>query len=163
MVDVVDKHTRSRMMSGIRGTNTRPERLIRSLLHKEGFRFRLHRRDLPGRPDIVLSGLRAVIFVNGCFWHGHSCSLFKWPTSRPKFWKQKIDSNRRRDRKVRLALRMDGWRVAVVWECAVKGRLRRDARELVRTLSAWLRSADNRGLEIRERAGDGDRGGRGTA
>jgi len=150
-------------MSGIRGTNTRPERLIRSLLHKEGFRFRLHRRDLPGRPDIVLSGLRAVIFVNGCFWHGHSCSLFKWPTSRPKFWKQKIDSNRRRDRKVRLALRMDGWRVAVVWECAVKGRLRRDARELVRTLSAWLRSADNRGLEIRERAGDGDRGGRGTA
>lgn len=86
MADIVSSATRSRMMSGIRGRNTKPEIVIRSLLHRLGFRFRLHVRELPGNPDIVLPRHHAVVFVHGCFWHGHDCPLFKWPETRPDFW-----------------------------------------------------------------------------
>jgi DNA mismatch endonuclease, patch repair protein len=90
MTDIVDSATRSRMMSGIRGKHTRPERMIRSALHRRGFRFRLH-GNLPGKPDLVLSRYHAVIFVHGCFWHGHECDLFRWPGTRKKFWREKIE------------------------------------------------------------------------
>ena len=93
MADVVDRKTRSRMMSGIRGKNTRPELLIRKGLHARGFRFRLHDKRLPGKPDLVLPKYSAVIFVHGCFWHGHDCHLFKWPQSRREFWRKKITRN----------------------------------------------------------------------
>ena len=100
MVDVVDTATRSRMMAGIKGKNTQPERLVRSLLHRKGFRFRLNVRELPGKPDIVLPSYHAVIFVNGCFWHGHDCVRFKWPKTRTDFWQHKIEGNRSNDQKV---------------------------------------------------------------
>ena len=97
MVDVVDTATRSRMMAGIRGTNTKPELLLRKGLHAQGFRFRLHSTGLPGKPDIVLPRHHAVVFAHGCFWHGHNCHLFKWPSTRPEFWQAKIERNREVD------------------------------------------------------------------
>ncbi|AUT60103.1 very short patch repair endonuclease [Paraburkholderia terrae] len=137
MVDIVDAATRSRMMSGIRGRNTKPEILIRSLLHRRGFRFRLDARDLAGRPDIVLPRYRAVIFVHGCFWHGHDCHLFKWPQTRPEFWRDKIGRNRANDAKAQAALLEAGWRVATVWECALRG-ANRDIDGVLQRLIDWL-------------------------
>jgi len=138
MADVVDAATRSRMMSGIRGRNTKPEILVRSLLHREGFRFRLHVRELPGKPDIVLPKYRAVIFVHGCFWHGHDCPLYRLPGTRPDFWRNKIDRNRASDRRAREALLAAGWRVAVVWECALRG-AGTDPGQVGQRLAVWLR------------------------
>ena len=137
MVDIVDAATRSRMMSGIRGRNTKPEILIRSLLHRQGFRFRLDARDLPGRPDIVLPRYHAVIFVHGCFWHGHDCPLFKWPQTRPDFWREKIGRNRTNDAKAQAALLERSWRVATVWECALRG-ANRDIDGVLHRLIEWL-------------------------
>ncbi|MFX1736390.1 very short patch repair endonuclease [Paraburkholderia sp. A1RI_3L] len=139
MVDVVDAATRSRMMSGIRGRNTKPEILVRRLLHRRGFRFRLDVRELPGRPDIVLPRYRAAIFVHGCFWHGHDCPLFKWPQTRPEFWREKIARNRANDAKALAALAARGWRIAIVWECAIRG-ADRDVGALIEQLETWLRS-----------------------
>lgn len=137
MVDVVDSLTRSRMMSGIRGRNTKPEILVRSMLHRKGFRFRLHDRQLPGKPDIVLPRYHAVIFVHGCFWHGHDCPLFKWPGTRPEFWREKIGRNRANDHKVTQALLTSGWRVGIVWECAVRGaNINIDG--VIQSLANWL-------------------------
>lgn len=120
MADVVDKATRSRMMSGIRGKNTKPEILLRKALHARGFRFRLHADDLPGKPDIVMPKFRAVILVQGCFWHGHLCRIFKWPASNAEFWRNKINGNVDRDRRQQEALRHQDWRVMTVWECAMR-------------------------------------------
>ncbi|MDN4572659.1 very short patch repair endonuclease [Pandoraea cepalis] len=141
MADVVDSATRSRMMSGIRGRDTKPEIVIRSMLHRLGFRFRLHVRDLPGTPDIVLPRHRAVIFVHGCFWHGHDCPLFKWPATRPEFWQEKIGRNRANDKKAYDALLAHGWRVGTVWECALRG-AGKDLEGVARNLAEWLRSDD---------------------
>jgi DNA mismatch endonuclease (patch repair protein) len=113
MTDVVDAITRSRMMSGIRGKNTKPEKLVRSLLHRQGFRFRLHVSNLPGKPDIVLPRYNAVIFVHGCFWHRHACRFFKWPQTRPDFWREKIARNCSNDLKSRRALKKEGWRIGI--------------------------------------------------
>lgn len=137
MTDIVDPETRSRMMSGIRGKNTRPEILVRSLLHRRGFRFRINVRDLPGKPDVVLPKYHAVIFINGCFWHGHDCSLFRMPGTREDFWKKKIDGNRTRDRKTLEALAGSGWRTGIVWECALRGK-DRDPEKVVTLLEQWL-------------------------
>ncbi|MBZ0261714.1 MAG: very short patch repair endonuclease [Hyphomicrobiales bacterium] len=120
MVDVVDKATRSRMMSGIRAKNTRPEIMIRKALHGAGLRFRLHYKSLPGKPDIVLPKYRTALFVNGCFWHGHQCSVFKWPKTRTKFWKDKITGNVARDQKSLAMLRAMGWRTQTIWECEIR-------------------------------------------
>ena len=147
MADVVDPATRSRMMSGIRGKNTKPELLIRKALHARGFRYRLH-CDLPGKPDICLPKHRAVIFVHGCFWHGHECHLFKWPATRPEFWRAKIGRNQEGDRAAERRLAVDGWRVAVVWECALKGRERLPLEDVISTCANWLRS-DRMRLEVR--------------
>ena len=120
MTDIVDQATRSRMMSGIKGKNTKPELIIRKSLHAKGFRFRLHVRDLPGKPDLVFPKYGAVLFVNGCFWHGHGCKYFKVPGTRTEFWFEKISSNRERDERNTALLITAGWRVFTVWECAVR-------------------------------------------
>lgn len=109
-------------MSGIRGKNTRPEIMVRQALHKAGFRFRLHRKDLPGKPDLVLPKYQAAIFVHGCFWHGHDCRYFKIPKTRTDFWMAKIASNSSRDQRDIEALRKLGWRVMIVWECEIRDR-----------------------------------------
>ena len=121
MSDVFDARTRSRMMSGIRAKNTGPELLVRRALFGVGFRFRLHRRDLPGAPDIVLPGRRTAIFVHGCFWHAHQgCRLAKIPATRRDFWERKLMGNAMRDRRAIEELIASGWRVLVVWECALR-------------------------------------------
>lgn len=121
MIDVVSKSIRSVMMSGIRGKNTRPELLVRKFLHAEGFRYRLHVRQLPGSPDLVLPRHSAVVFVHGCFWHRHlGCRYATTPATRPEFWVSKLEKNRERDERFTNQLLNAGWRVAVVWECALK-------------------------------------------
>lgn len=140
MPDIVDTATRSRMMSGIKGRNTKPELIIRRALHKAGFRYRLHDNDLPGKPDLVFPRYRALLFINGCFWHRHDCHLFKWPQTRPEFWKKKISRNAANDRKHQRLLHDSGWRVGVVWECALKGINRIPEEVVIRKLSAWLKS-----------------------
>jgi DNA mismatch endonuclease (patch repair protein) len=127
------------MMSGIRSKDTKPEMIVRKGLHARGFRFRLHDRTLPGKPDLVLRRYNAVIFVHGCFWHGHDCHLFKTPKSRRQFWAPKIASNKDRDSKTHEALVKSGWRVAEVWECATKGRTRLDPDAVIETLSDWIK------------------------
>lgn len=129
-------------MSGIRASNTKPEMLVRNLLHREGFRFRLHRKDLPGKPDIVLPRYRAVIFVHGCFWHQHNCNLFKMPKTNESFWRAKLAGNRLNDQKAREALLASGWRVAIVWECAIRT-ARKNPASLRRVLDEWIKSAEN--------------------
>lgn len=146
MTDVVDTETRSRMMSGIQGKNTKPELSVRSLLHRAGYRFRLHDKTLPGKPDIVLKKYGAVILVHGCFWHRHLCHLFKWPKSRPEFWRDKLNGNHHRDQEAILSLISLGWRVCVVWECAIKGG-NRDVGAVMRRITDWLNS-DRKMLEI---------------
>ena len=139
MADVVDPATRSRMMSGIRGKNTKPEMMIRRGLHARGFRYRLHCK-LPGKPDICLPKYRAVVFVHGCFWHGHDCHLFKWPSTRPEFWREKIGRNRRLDAAASDELLLTNWRVAIIWECALKGRSRPSLEDVLGRCADWLRS-----------------------
>jgi DNA mismatch endonuclease (patch repair protein) len=138
MTDTVDARTRSRMMSGIKGKNTRPELVIRQRLHARGFRFRIHRRDLPGSPDIVLPKYQAAILINGCFWHGHQCRLFKWPRTRPDFWRTKIEGNIRRDRQKMSELHRMSWRVCVLWECEIKGAGEDCLNSLIDCVSEWL-------------------------
>ena len=140
MADVVSKEKRKEMMTGIRGKDTGPEIKIRKALHRKGFRFRLHGKGVPGKPDIILRKYGAVIFVNGCFWHGHDCHLFKWPSTRKAFWKEKITSNKDRDKKNLVTLREHGWRVLVVWECSLKGKTRHDTGSVIDEIECWLRS-----------------------
>lgn len=149
MVDIVSSEVRSRMMSGIKGKDTKPEILIRQLLYRAGYRFRLHRKDLPGRPDIVLTRYNAVLFVNGCFWHGHEdCNLFRLPKSRQDFWKEKISGNRARDLRKQIELIKLGWRVGVVWECALKGKKALDHESILRCLEEFIRG-DSAFYELR--------------
>ncbi len=134
MPDIVDAWTRSRMMSGIRGSNTQPELRVRRFLHRHGFRDRLHVKDLPGRPDIVLPKYKAVVFVHGCFWHRHSgCPYAYRPKSNVEFWEAKLNSNAERDARVEQKLAEQGWQVLVVWECDTsQGRLEALANDLAR-------------------------------
>jgi DNA mismatch endonuclease (patch repair protein) len=146
MADTVDQRTRSRMMSRIRGKDTKPELALRRALHARGFRFSLHSKKVHGRPDLVLPKHRAVVFVHGCFWHRHKgCRYTTSPSTRPKFWSAKFDANVARDDAVRGKLLEDRWRVATVWACA----LRKPDQVNVSAdlLSAWLRS-DERQLQI---------------
>lgn len=120
MADIVDKATRSRMMSAIKGKDTKPEMMVRRFLHACGFRFRLHRKDLPGKPDIVLPKYKVVIFVHGCFWHRHKgCPKATTPATNVDRWKTKFDDNVARDARNQAALREAGWDVIVVWECEI--------------------------------------------
>lgn len=128
-------------MSGIRGKNTKPELAIRRGLHRQGFRYRLHAGDIPGKPDLVLPRFRAAIFVNGCFWHHHDCHLFKMPSTRTEFWSQKIERNVERDERVQSQLAESGWRFLVVWECALKGKTRLALDDVIARISQWLPSS----------------------
>lgn len=128
-MDIVTPAVRSRMMSGIKGKNTKPERIVRSIAHRMGLRFRLHRADLPGRPDIVFPKHRIVVLVHGCFWHRHDCGLAANPKTRPAFWEAKFLRNVQRDGQARQQLEEAGWRAIVVWECET-----RDEAELARKL-----------------------------
>lgn len=127
-------------MAAVRARDTKPELMIRNALHVAGLRYRLNVRDLPGKPDIVLPRYRAVVFVHGCFWHRHECDLFRWPESRTEFWREKLDANAARDEKAADALDTAGWRQAVIWECALKGRKKRDFQDTMQRLIAWIRS-----------------------
>ena len=140
MTDVLTPEQRHLNMSLIRGKDTKPEMLLRRGLHARGFRYRLHRRDLPGCPDLVFPRLRAVVFVHGCFWHGHDCPRFKLPATRSEFWATKIAANRERDVRALESLVAGGWRVLVIWECTLKGRQRRFATEILDEIIRWLNS-----------------------
>lgn len=150
-------------MSRVRSRDTAPELLIRRILHARGYRYRLHRRDLPGRPDIVLSKHRAAVFANGCFWHGHGCPLFRMPATRPEFWATKIAGNRARDAAARLKLRDAGWRTLDVWECALRGRRRLDPDVLADGLIAFISGNCISGDIAGEPANDGQATTDGTA
>lgn len=119
-MDVHDKKTRSYNMSKIKGKNTKPEEVVRHYLFSRGFRYRKNDKRLPGKPDIVLPKYKTVIFINGCFWHKHDCSYFVWPTTNAEFWKEKINGNVERDKKVYQDLETSGWHVLIVWECELK-------------------------------------------
>lgn len=141
MNDVHTTEQRRRNMSAIRHQDTKPELLIRSELHKRGFRFRIHRKDLPGKPDIVLPKFSAAIFINGCFWHGHECHLFRWPKTREEFWRNKIGGNVNRDSINSEKLLTEGYRVLTVWECAIKGKHKICINDLTDRISDWIRSS----------------------
>lgn len=144
MSDVVSSEIRSRMMSGIRGKDTKPELTVRKALFAAGFRFRLHRRDLPGVPDVVLPGKRVAIFVHGCFWHMHSgCKNAKLPSSRRDFWREKLGRNIERDKKNIDALIDLGWRVLVVWECSTREKGAESV--LPSVLASWIDGGEARG------------------
>lgn len=135
------------MMSGIKDRNTKPELKIRHGLHKAGFRYRLHDKKLPGKPDMVFPRYNAVLFINGCFWHRHECHLFKWPQTRREFWKNKIAGNVANDSKKLRMLRDSGRRVGIVWECALKGKTRIPEEVTIQRLAGWLKS-DHFTMEI---------------
>lgn len=144
MTDVVSPTKRSQMMAGIRGKNTAPELIVRQLLFASGYRFRLHRRDLPGAPDVVLPSRKVAIFVHGCFWHMHQgCRYAKMPTTRPEFWQTKLETNVARDHRTITALRAMGWRVLCVWECATRGA--DAAKALQAAMSSWIEGEAEQG------------------
>lgn len=148
MADIVDASTRSRMMAGIRSRDTRPERVIRSTLHRLGFRFRLHGAKVPGRPDLVLPKYRAAVFVHGCFWHGHDCPLYRPPATRSGFWTAKISRNRERDVEVRGLVLESGWRHLTIWECSIRGAGKAVLHRVAKRTARWLRGRRKAG-EIR--------------
>ena len=144
MVDVVSSSVRSRMMAGIRGRDTQPEMLVRRYLHGHGFRYSLSRRDLPGRPDLVLTRHEVVVLVHGCYWHGHvGCRYATTPSTRREFWQAKISGNRERDARVVSELKELEWRIAIVWECT----LRRNSEVALRRLERFVKST-RRQIEI---------------
>src|SRR5262249_498989 len=138
MADVLTPEQRRLNMSRIKGQNTKPERLLRSALHATGLRFRLHRRDLPGCPDIVFVRQHTAVFVHGCFWHAHGCSYSVIPATRTEFWTKKLNGNRSRDDLAVELLRKAGWRVIIVWECALRGRSRLPLQEICNRISRFL-------------------------
>jgi len=131
-------------MSGIRGKHTKPEMLVRRALFAAGYRCRLHRRDLPGAPDMALPGRKVAIFAHGCFWHMHAgCKNAKLPSTRPEFWRDKLEGNVERDRRAIESLRSDGWRVLIVWECATRSPATLAA--MSDSLSRWIESGEPTG------------------
>jgi DNA mismatch endonuclease (patch repair protein) len=142
VADIVDKQTRSRMMRGIRGKDTKPETALRKALHAKGLRYRLHTARLPGKPDIVFPKFNPVVFVHGCFWHRHkNCHFATTPKTRTEFWSRKFDANVVRDIRNQNQLVEMGWRVAVVWECGLRNVI--DTANTAEQVEAWLRSEDN--------------------
>ncbi len=138
MTDVHTPAVRSKNMQAIRNKNTKPELLVRKLLHSRGFRFRLNVKSLPAKPDMVFPKYHAVILVNGCFWHGHDCPMFKWPKTRTEFWMQKITGNQLRDQKKLKELQGSGWRVLTLWECALRGRYKLPSNVIAELIENWL-------------------------
>lgn len=128
-------------MARVGSKDTKPELLIRKGLHALGFRYRLHVKHLPGKPDMVFPRYKAVIQINGCFWHGHSCRLYRFPKSNTEYWNTKIAYNIQRDGRNKQSLVDTGWRVLTIWECAVKGREKLELPKVLEMASGWLRSA----------------------
>ena len=128
-MDTMTPEQRHRCMAAIKARNTKPELVVRRYLHACGFRYRLNHKRLPGKPDLVLRKYRTCIFVNGCFWHGHDCSMFKLPQTRTSYWQAKIDRNRERDRETDQQLAHMGWHVITVWECQLKPAARQQTLE----------------------------------
>lgn len=129
-------------MSGIRGKDTKIEVTVRKALFARGFRYRLHDPRLPGKPDLVFPRYRAVVFVHGCYWHGHECRLFRLPATNTAFWQAKIDGNRVRDMRTRQCLLDAGWRVCVVWECALRGASKFSLDDVTDCLCDWLKAKE---------------------
>lgn len=129
------------MMAGIRSKDTKPEVIVRSLLHRRGFRFARTSLGLPGRPDVVLPRWKVAVFVNGCFWHMHECGVFRMPASNQEFWERKLSANRIRDQKCIHAILVDGWKVLTIWECSVRGTgaMKRMERHMDK-VAVWIRS-----------------------
>jgi DNA mismatch endonuclease (patch repair protein) len=151
MADIVDATTRSLMMSKIRSKDTKPEIAIRKKLFSLGLRYRLHDSKLAGKPDIILPKYNAVIFFNGCFWHKHDCELFRPPKTRIEFWKKKLNRNVQKDTENRDALLARGWRVLIIWECAIRGAGKKKDTEIDRIsdrIVKWL-SSNRKEMEIR--------------
>ena len=143
MTDVVDAQTRSRMMAGIRSSNTKPEKLVRTALHRRGLRFARSSLGLAGRPDAVMPRWKVVVFVNGCFWHLHGCNLSKIPSSNPEFWTAKLFANKARDKKNFQALVEAGWHILTVWECALRGpRARVHFDQKMDEVTNWVRDPE---------------------
>ena len=141
MADIVDQKTRSRVMAAIGGKNTKPELTLRKALHAKGFRYRLHARDVSGKPDLLLKKYNVVVFVHGCFWHRHSsCRYSSLPSTNSVFWENKLNSNVRRDKKILKELLESGWRVAKIWECAL--RTQAEAEITIEILSDWLHGSN---------------------
>lgn len=141
-MDTVDKAMRSRMMAAIRSEDTKPEVVLRRCLFRLGYRYRLHQRALPGKPDIVFPKYQAVVFVNGCFWHNHECQHVKMPATRRRWWRKKLEWNRKRDVAALKVLHGMGWRTLVVWECSIRRKKDPDAaiRKVADRVSRFLRS-----------------------
>ncbi len=147
MTDFMTPKQRSQAMSKVRGVNTKPEKLIRSHLHRQGFRFRINNPNLPGKPDIVLKKFNAVIFVHGCFWHNHKgCKKSKLPKTRKEFWKKKITDTVMRDQRNIANLMKLGWRIAIVWECGTKKK--DDLENIIKKLSKWIIEGQTKRIEL---------------
>ncbi len=144
-MDTVDKATRSRIMARVGQRDTGPEMRLRLALHRMGFRYRLHDKRLPGSPDIVFPKFGAVVFVHGCFWHSHGCRYSTKPGTRQKFWQEKFHANVERDRKKSQDLIDDGWRVLVVWECALKSQDESVVERVLNSAVEWLTSEETHG------------------
>ena len=138
MTDIVTPERRSALMARIRRTGTKPEMVVRRGLHRFGFRYTTDCRTLHGRPDIVFPKYEAAIMVHGCFWHGHNCDMFRLPRTRPDFWLTKISGNRERDRRTIKSLNEKGFRVLVIWECALRGRPPSEIDRVLRNTEKWL-------------------------
>lgn len=138
MVDVHSSEIRHKNMAAIKNKDTKPELWLRKELFRQGFRYRTNVASLPGKPDIVFPKYRAAIFVNGCFWHMHDCSLFKLPKTRTEFWGKKLSSNKRRDAIRQQELLLADWRVCIVWECSMKGVGASNKKKLIHQVSDWL-------------------------
>lgn len=147
MSDVFTKEERSKIMSLVKSADTVPERRLRSVLHGRGFRFRLHQNVLPGTPDLVLRKYRVVIFVHGCFWHGHECKRVKRPKTNSGYWDKKLNNNKKRDQDNISALISLNWRVAVVWECSLK---KKHLEATLNALTKWIRSCEREFIQLGE-------------
>ena len=148
MTDILTPEQRRLTMSRVRSEHTKPEMVLRRGLHARGLRYRLHPKDAPGKPDMVFQRRKAVILIHGCFWHGHDCPLFKWPATRADFWRKKIEGNRGRDARTLNELRSAGWRVLVVWECALRGKRRRPLVDVLNEAEHFIRRGDQAFFEI---------------
>lgn len=146
-MDSISRTARSENMRRIRAKNTKPEISLRSALHRLGLRYRLHKRDLPGTPDIVFPSLKAIIEIRGCFWHKHTCANFRWPKQNKEFWFKKINENVERDKRTMEELEKSGYRVAVVWECALRSKQPEQISDVAQSCKKWIYSGNER-LEI---------------
>lgn len=144
MADRHSKATRSRNMSAVKGKNTTPEMRVRRLLHSRGYRYRLHCKHVKGKPDIVFKKYKAVIFIHGCFWHYHGCRKTNIPEDNHDFWKEKLEKNKARDQRVVEGLIEEGWRVLIIWECALKGKNKLHDEDCFKQISDWIKGTQIR-------------------